>query len=456
MPKRQEHGRSSTLICGADPSHRTSHTKQDLVTLSKLRPVSDRGCVERVAIALVFLTLAAPVPSSAQEIPALACITPMHCIAAERSEPMPLVMELVGKLPSNTSRSGIKVIFTSVAGGQTDSATTDSSGVARVLWRAAGVSGADTIRVAAVVGRALVTQAIEIGIGKATFSLPRTGDARWYDQLWAPEPQWYVSRQLKTPLKATLVIPAGQRCERNGVVFHAMGDGAMAWPDTAWGEIDRTGNCVAIGRVKLGPTVGRYAVRVTLVGDKRQYADYRATARGLPWVGLGIAFTSNSEFLTLSREKSALKITRKLAGAAPGESVEVSYDSTRVSAAAVDSVKHQWAFTPVIGVNFAPVLRLRWLRTFVGADTRNPTGNWYLGASLLQMTSGFEQEDVGVDLHLVGQISRRAILPDNAGCEMAAKTCLTENHTRFVGWGAILAVNANSVFEKLYTALLPK
>jgi hypothetical protein len=197
-------------------------------------------------------------------------------------------------------------------------------------------------------------------------------------------------------------------------------------------------------------------VRATLVGDKRQHADYRATARGLPWIGLGIAFTSNSDFVTLSREKSALKITRKLPGTAPGETIEVSYDSTRVSPAAVDSVKQQWAFTPVVGVNFSPVLRLRWLRAFVGADTRNPTSNWYVGASVLQITSGFEQEDVGVDLHVVGQLSRRAILPETARCEPGSTTCVTENHTRFVGWGAILAVSASSVFEKLYAALLPK
>jgi hypothetical protein len=386
-----------------------------------------RQTLPLLAVALVSQT------ASAQ----LQCVIPVGCETTSRSGEQLIVVRLMTSASGGVVKGAVAFVPSS---GKVESTEIDENGYVHARW--SGDVGNGLVRVIASgsVDKMLYVDTIKLG-APATLLL----DQR-------ETPHWYQQHQMRTPVLARIRVSPNLACKEVGVVFRTGADGRIS-PDTAWAERTTadTTLCVATGRWTLGSAVGHQFARATLVNDPSQHVEYEAKSRTLPWIGMGVASTRNMRsFKTTESEKGVAKITRKIKNAAGTDSIEITSDSSLTS---VKEVRRQTVLSPVIAVDFPIYLPSQSLRLSVAADIAHPATNWFVGFSILQITSGFEHEDVGYDIHIVGQLSKRDVLQNPVECAARTAKCESRSETRFVGVGMLLAVNAGGVLETLLTAL---
>src|SRR5262249_19133968 len=154
-------------------------------------------------------------------------------------------------------------------------------------------------------------------------------------------------------------------------------------------------------------------------------------------------------FPQLNVNQAKVQVARTFRNAA-GDSITLTYDSTR-SKNAVDTAGRYHA-SPIIAVDFPLFLRADRLRFAAGLDLSTPTRDWYAGISLLQLTSGFRQEDTGIDLILASHFGKRDILENPTQCAAGTETCNTTTKG-YAAFSALFLLNGATVVDKLLSAL---
>lgn len=391
------------------------------------------------------------------EAQSVECLRPVGCVSGVPSKQEVIILKVTG---TPDQPAGKTVFFAASSGKMADSVSVDSDGIAKALWTADRPASHVQISVT-VAGKNPQSQIIRFGqpVKLAEPILPRP---RWYHDagLWSRDPQWYEKRQLKRPMSVAITdmrdsaITDRAQCEGAAVIYSSHGKSSEVKPDTAYGHLYYRGNartCEANGNWLMGEGAGRHLLRATLVSDASERVEYTASSRALPWLGLGLAASYDSRFVESATKEQAIKVTRRSQVTAGGDSLEVTYDST-AKVTRPDSVDTGARLSPVIGINFPIVLRAQWLRAYLGADLKNPRSDWYAGLSLMQLTAGWQHESVGYDLSLVMHISRRSIVT-NPDCAPTPAACEVETRTRPVGGALVFSINAESVLDKLFTAL---
>lgn len=400
------------------------------------------------AAPIVFCALLCLTPALVQG--QLTCARPANCAATARSSNEHIVVRVQetvnGKLQSGGNR---EVRFTASNGKLADATVkTDTAGYAVNPWTGDASNSEVSILATAVVNGKPETVTITLG-GPYRLAIlaPSSGEREWYQE-----------RQLKDPVEVAIQNASLLDCPHLAVAFRASTDGALA-PDTVPGEWRAlagglASGCVASTRWRLGKTVGVQTLRYSLVNDAREAGVVQAKSRAIPWVGIGLAATRLPEYYRLNEKTAKIHVVHK--GLAPNgiDSVEVSYDST-ASSRGLQKVSHDYAFAPVVGVNWPLMLKWRDVRAFVGADMQQPTRSWFAGASLSQAAAGWLHEDVPIDVQFVAHFARRDEVTNPGACANDAKTCEVAPHVA-MGYGFIVATNAATALEKIYTALLPK
>ena len=399
--------------------------------------------ISMTIVVLVFrLLVVLPHDAHAQS---LECVLPpppgpgSDCARAQRGT----LEVIVVKLQDNAGKpvGGSYVQFVAPTGAKiTDSAKTDVNGIALAKLTGDAINSPVTVTAIALFNGSVLRRQIVLGAASALTIAPYPREEQY----------WYQGKQLPYPA-AVIVNGATSKptCEESLVTFKTIDENAKVSPDSIHPTWDGgAGTCTAQSWWKLGTGVGTQNVRATLASNPDKPINMRAFARALPWLGVGLAVTKVSGFATLSERQDPLRITRKFATGTNGDSLEVAYDSVKVTRSP-SHTDERWVMTPIIGVNWP--LKIKWshVRVSISADARNPRTDWFLGLSFLQLFQGLSQEGVGYDLHAVYHLSKRGVLTNEAECRATPAVCNVSSTTGFVGQGAALMLDTGPLIEKL-------
>lgn len=394
----------------------------------------------RTTLILTISLLACSQAAAAQ----LSCYSPSTCALAHRERHLELAVRVKEK---GNDVKGRTVIF-GASSGELDkpSVATDDNGIALVEW-----SGDPSNGEVVVTATAEVSGVIEI----VTFKLG--GTYLLGPVLGGDNQDWYQKRQLKDSIALRLTVPAGDSCQRAAVIFRTSSEGGSVSLDTAWATGSYT-DCVVATRWKLADYVGVQRLRASLINDPKQRVDLSARSRATPWLGLGLTWFWSARLVSLHTEKRPQHFTRKTLSASGADSIEVSYDSSVTVSRSIDTTRAQARFAPVAGVNWPISLKWRNLRLFTAADLGDPTHDWFLGASIIQLpfVAGWQHESVPIDVQVVVEWNRRDILRNPDECSKNFATCNVVTHTRFYGGGLLVSYNVEGALDKLVGVLLGK
>jgi hypothetical protein len=336
---------------------------------------------------------------------------------------------------------GAVVTFES-RGGIQPTAVTDALGLAATQWTAGSAtdSGDVAVKVGATFDRWRISREIMLtAIKKSISGHIDTSRVEGRKQFW------YAGRQLPDPITVVVAAIPADECATSQVTFKALGEEAVAAPDTARGFL-KGNDCLARGFWKLGKTVGDQMLRVTLVGDNDHPITVVSHARATPWLAAGLAVGWLPQFVGVKSTSQSLQIVTKSAAA------ETTFTATKSVSKPETSARLQ--LHPIIGINTPIKTSWQSIRWSVAADAQHLTTDWFTGLSLTQLGPKIYNEDVGVDLHLMIHVARREVLNDASACLADPSNCNT--HVRaLVGAALALELNANNLLST-FTGLFSK
>lgn len=309
---------------------------------------------------------------------------------------------------------------------------TDSRGEASTTW--SGTAPA-TVSAQAVIGNRQTTLPIQLKVPDSSTTLELAyvdGDSQ----------SWYEKRQLKD----TLVVEIrnannADTCGAAKVAFRPVGTGAAS-PDTVRGTWDASASrCTAVTRWRLQEGVGVQHLRAEVAGAAPVI--FRAYARALPRITLGLALTNPSPFHRLERQSDTVTVTRNFGDSTVVRKRVTPRDTLRLE-------EPRWPITPVIGFDWPLVPQARWLRLSAAASIEAPTRDWFVGFSALQLKFSLPHEANGVTLNAVAHLSRREEVKDVQACRLR-RECGTDDGVRLVGVGAMFTIAQTDLFGALTT-----
>jgi hypothetical protein len=317
---------------------------------------------------------------------------------------------LAFRLFKDTSRtrpdSGAVVLFNLVSGSGTITASAVTNAAGLVVAEYAGEDITTEVVITARRMDAAIAQA-EVRLTPA--DRPLRSD--WtLGNIVGDHQAWYAERQLKEPIEAPIVGPTEAQCDSVAVRFKANTELSAIAPDTARAKWVNQ-RCIASARFRLGKEVGEQFARVELIGSSAAPRTISARARLAPRFMVGA-----------------------LATASPAK------DDILKDTVTIDSMPAHWRSSPLLGVDWAPVLTWPNLRTVFAINPLDARHEWFAGLSALQLGSA-QREGVGFDLQGGVTIRRPNIIKDRAACAANVKTCQAERQWRF-GAGFVFAVDA--------------
>ena len=403
-----------------------------------------------------LIALGVPGALSAQS---MTCLQSSTCVIEPRGTHAVIAVRINGvTIPNDSSHA---VYFHASGGKVTDSARVRRDGVAQAVWTGEEDGDSIVVRATFATTESVITRNIVLKGGPAASYTLDEAPRKKALRNWFEVPNWYQGRQLKDPVGVVIrrdpsspAAPVGSWCTKQKVVFRALGESGTVTVDTARAQVYRNSECEARTHWRLGTTVGEQMVRASLVGGKKPEQEFRAHSRALPWFGTGLAWHGSPGYVGVEKKDKKISITSTRTDSVTGITTELATDST-VTVKGPDPVGRGKRLAPVLSVNFPLILGLQWLRLSIASDLASPTTRGFVGVSMLQPFHGFTQEDTGFDLHLVAEVTKRDELKDAPACA-ASGSCDTRPRTIFGGVGVMVMVNAASVFDKLFTVLLPK
>lgn len=262
---------------------------------------------------------------------------------------------------------------------------------------------------------------------------------------------WYAGKQLPDSLVILVTgVPADSDCRKSVVNFRAIGSEAEVSPDSVHGT-SHSGVCTAAARWRLGKVVGDQYLRAFLSDHSDMPLIMHAGARATPWLAAGLAVTY--DWAQFEQVKSTVQNVQVTTKSADGNTSMTTTNS--VTTSKPDSVKRGVTFSPLIGINTPILTAWHNVRGSVSADARKLSTDWFAGLSLTQFRNGIYNEDIGVDLQAILHLGRRDILVNATECAMDGTTCKTQSHTRLLGAGLVVQLNASS-FLTTFTGLFSK
>jgi hypothetical protein len=398
--------------------------------------------------AMIAAALAAP-PSAAQtqDDTPLQCLQPAPekanapCTLTARRNPglEPIVVQLkVNDVP----QADVPVTFSVEPGGSLSNTLvrTNANGEARTTW-SGELSAPVTVTAVAEAGETRHTRTIQI---KAPEPAPSPHTLSMRPSRNGDKQAWYEKRQLRDPLIVDVVGADATSCDKEVVVFRPTGGGSVS-PDSVRAEwIDSLSLCSARVRWRLGEGVGEQHLRAQLAGgsgEKGRSEHFTATARALPRLTAGLAFTGTSGYTRVISTADTVVVTR--------QSADSTVTTRRVTGhKAPDRVEGDWTVTPVVGFDWPIIPRVHGLRVSAAASLADPDKEWMFGVSLLQIPFGLQHEAVGVSLHMVAQVSRRKVVEDPQACR-TLEQCDTNDGVRFTGAGLMFVTDAATALGTL-------
>jgi len=374
----------------------------------------------------------------------LSCYLPSTCILQHRTRNVAVAVRVRDGGKPVKDRT---VVFGASSGALDKlSVATDDSGIAVGNWSGDPSNGEVILTASAEASGAVQSVTFKLG-GAYTLGSVLNGANQ----------EWYLKRQLNDSIALRLTIPTWDTCRNAAVIFRTSSEGGSVSLDTAWAT-GSDSNCVVATHWKLAEYVGQQRLRASLINDPTQRVDVSARSRATPWLGLGLAWFWSARLISLHTEKRPQHFTRKTLSASGADSIEVSYDSSVAVSHSIDTTRAQARFAPVAGVNWPVALKWRNLRLFTAADLADPTHDWYLGASILQLPflGGWQHESVPIDVQVVLEFNRRDILKNPDECSKNVAACDVVTHTRLYGGGLLVAYNVESALNTLVAALLGK
>ena len=363
-----------------------------------------------------FVCLA--LPASAQT---LTCVRPAGCkLKLSSAKPKEL---LAFRLSGAARDSGAVVSFNVAAGSGTITASGVTNGAGLVVAEYSSeqeISTEVTITARHLDGTRVIAQA-EVKLAppdKPLRSDWKMGDIKGDNQVW------YAERQLKEPIEVPIVGPSEMQCDSVSVRFKAHTELSAIAPDTARAKWNGM-SCVASARFRLGKEVGMQFARVELIGSSAAPRTISARARLAPRFMVGALVTFSGEY-------------------------DVLQDSVTV-----DSLDSPVRSSPMLGVDWAPVLTKSNLRMVLGLNPLDARHEFFLGVSALQLGES-QREGVGFDLQTGLTFRHPRVVDDRAACAagIKAKTgCQAERKWK-PGVGVMLSVDAISLLGE-FKGLFP-
>jgi len=402
----------------------------------------------RVATPLLAVFALAGAAAGQQSAPRVECVSPedpktnARCTLKVPKDPaVQRIVVRVEGAPPNTP-----VTFTIARPGEAslailETVSTDRYGLAQISWTGSQADTGRIIRAQADVAGPLDPQR-EILVGAA----PRTPTARELEPLARRVPVWYEERQLRREVGVRIQNP-GSDCTENLVVFRPIGAGTAS-PDTVKPDT-RNGACVATTHWRLGKGLGRQHLHAFLVDEPTNNRNLEAIARALPRVGGGLAGGRDGrEYSVLKVQAETIQVTRRAVNQS-GDSITIVEDSI-INTSSIDRVEEQWFTAPTLGVDFPVFVSLERLRGSIAISLEHPDRDWFFGVSALQAMFGVATENLGVDLHLVGHVGRRAVVKDpDCGDDEDFEDCEDKEKILLLGFGIMTHVDGSGLLSTL-------
>lgn len=380
------------------------------------------------------------------------------------SDPVQTLPIRVRVMQGNAKAAGATVRFRATSGTVLpDSTAADAEGYAQALWYRTGGSDPAVIAVDARTSAGSAFREIRAAREPAPRFLVRRhsgNGASWFEKAPLRHPIVVEILRADAPNDASRYITRADSCNSIRVAFTRIASGSTT-PDTATATLDHAEigespnrhSCFARTYWTLGEGAGRRHLRASLVGGSATSAGsstvFEGYARAMPRLIGGVVVTYNRSYLgAKSAAERTVRVERtQLDGS------KISFDSTfSTGRDTVDRVASSFGPAAFVGVSTPVVPRWHRFAVTFGVDPGSIDRNWYAGASLLRAGGGLAVEALPVDIHLLGHWGRTKVLEDVSDCENLGD-CRTEDDVRWIGFAAMLSVDASSLLTDLIKKL---
>lgn len=222
--------------------------------------------------------------------------------------------------------------------------------------------------------------------------------------------------------------------------------------DSVPGRVE-DGDCVFRTNWRLANEVGRQQMQATIGSSRPVHLTAVSRRKSSLRVSLAAAYVEEPSVLATTKGRT-YSVTRT----DPVTGATIKYDSTETSKAVTESDRDLQAMPLIL---FDTPILARWtgVRLAVGADPRNFTRDFFIGASLLQPFYGVDIEDVGVDLQVGLILNRDRRLESPVACGTAIGTaaeearCDTTQDFWISGGAVTLSVDAQGLISAFKNVL---